>query len=380
VSEQPIGMLDLFSGIGGFALAADIANAMADAKQQQDHGERRDCDEAWMFQASQRNHRTTHPNSTYGCRRLVSIAHSEIDPYACAVYHRHFPDSVCLGPVQNVTRDTVIERCGVLPDVVCGGFPCQPHSCAGKRLASADDRDLWDECRSVLRELRPRFALFENVGGLLTSESGLFFNRVLSDLAALRYACQWQVIPASAVGAPHRRDRVWMLCWDELADADETRRRELCMAQPSGPQQPTTQHCGHLSWPALSGQWPSRPGERQHGWEPPRVVGNTEKLQRTGSNNNRIGGIKGTGEISEPRNPTCNIRRSESWRQAQSTLGCNTDGIPTAVVRDGQAVGQESEQEVFNRVNQLKCLGNAIVPEVAAIFLLAIRRMIDANA
>ena len=160
MNEKPA-IIDLFSGIGGFSLAFEREG-------------------------------------------FRTIGHAEVEPFACAVYHKHFAESVCFGGVQNVTRDSVLERCGELPAVVTGGFPCQPHSLAGKRKASGDERDLWGECVRVLRDLRPRFALFENVGGLLTSERGLFYNRVLSDLAEIRFACLWQVVSAADVGAHGR--------------------------------------------------------------------------------------------------------------------------------------------------------------------------------
>jgi len=122
--NEPIRVLDLFSGIGGFALAAEIANAMADAErcreQKQGH---QACAELPERRA----------RMEFSGPHFRPIAHAEVEPFACAVYHKHFPDSVCFGGVENVTRDAIIERCGVLPDVVCGGFPCQPHSCAGKR-------------------------------------------------------------------------------------------------------------------------------------------------------------------------------------------------------------------------------------------------------
>ena len=437
-----------------------------------------------------------------GCRgetvlhgsRFVSIAHAEVEPFACAVYHRHFPDSVCFGGVQNVTRNSVLERCGVLPVVVTGGFPCQPHSCAGKRLASADDRDLWGECGRILGDLRPRYALFENVAGLLTSESGGFFNRVLSDLAALRYACVWQVVPASAVGAPHRRERVWIICRDELgntehagldaaeiagsnhqgSDCHQTGTRtggELArpsqqyvadshQPRPQGRDSQELRECGRqraagasdspLLWPALSGHWPSRPGEAQHGWEPPRVVGDTgygstrprsEPVQPQQSTV-AISGTRQEMDDSEG-GKRHDVRRQWSQGdvegngtrtrtgQAESPLGHVSDGLPAAVGGAGEEVSDGQNQktkeasagngewptptvndctgsqyaygggnkdkpflklpgavqrhkggtgtswpEVHNRVAQLKGAGNAIVPEVAAIFLNAIRRQL----
>jgi len=309
------------------------------------------------------------------------------------VYHRNFPDSVCFGGVENVTRAALLERCGALPDVVCGGFPCQPHSCAGKRLASADERDLWGECRRVLGDLRPRFALFENVAGLLTSERGGFFNRILSDLAALRYACQWQVVPASAVGAPHRRDRVWLLCWDELANSEQQRgcsrdsqRQDANHVEPSS--------AGSLLWPALSGQWPSRPVEPQHGWEPGRVVHSERGGCGKDGKQGGVGGVReerqdDASEASEPdmgnaasqrpspcgAEPTGQPREASTsgagaqagQREVEPSLGLLPDGIPTTL--------GGTWPEVHNRVSQLKAAGNAIVPEVAAVFMCAILMM-----
>ena len=156
--------LDLFSGIGGFALAAK-----------------------WTWGDEYEN-----------------VGHSEVEAYPCKVYHRHFPESECLGDI------TKIEWKEGQADIITGGFPCQPHSVAGGRNASEDERDLWGECVRALCTIRPRYALFENVPGLLTSERGRFFNRVLADLAASGYDAEWQTISACAVGAPHTRERVWI--------------------------------------------------------------------------------------------------------------------------------------------------------------------------
>jgi DNA (cytosine-5)-methyltransferase 1 len=104
-------------------------------------------------------------------------------------------------------------------DLISGGFPCQPHSVAGKRQASADERDLWSECARIVGEFRPRWCVFENVPGLLSSEGGSFFARVIGDLAALGYGVGWATYGAVDVGAPHRRDRVFI-----VANADQERR------------------------------------------------------------------------------------------------------------------------------------------------------------
>lgn len=136
----------------------------------------------------------------------TTVAYSEIDPWACDVMRARFPTAVNLGDITQIDWSH-IER----PDILCGGFPCQPHSVAGKRAGAADARDLWPECVRALRDLRPRLALFENVRGLLSSGGGGVFNRCLSDLADLGYDASWQVLSAAAVGAPHRRERVWIV-------------------------------------------------------------------------------------------------------------------------------------------------------------------------
>jgi DNA (cytosine-5)-methyltransferase 1 len=98
-------------------------------------------------------------------------------------------------------------------DLVCGGFPCQPHSLAGRRGGAADERDLWPQFARLIRELEPRWVVAENVPGLLSNDAGRFFGAVLRDLAACGYDAEWDCIPASAVGAPHRRDRVWLVAY-----------------------------------------------------------------------------------------------------------------------------------------------------------------------
>jgi DNA (cytosine-5)-methyltransferase 1 len=167
---------DLFSGIGGFSLAAHWMG----------------WETAWF---------------------------SEIDPFASRVLAHHWPDVPNLG---DITR---IDWTAVEPvDVLTGGFPCQPHSLAGKRAGSNDERDLFDEIIRAAGVLRPRFLVLENVPGLLTSEAGRFFGRVLGALAACGYDAEWRVIAAADVGAPHKRERVWILAHAAGIGLEESRR------------------------------------------------------------------------------------------------------------------------------------------------------------
>lgn len=123
------------------------------------------------------------------------------------------------------------EKCGREITIISGGFPCQPHSLAGKRLASADERDLWGEFARVICEVRPRWVVAENVPGLLTSEHGRFFGRVLRDLATMGYDAGWGVFSAFQAGMPHERKRVCIVAyakcvgWGSVVDDWEKRNK-----------------------------------------------------------------------------------------------------------------------------------------------------------
>lgn len=95
-------------------------------------------------------------------------------------------------------------------DVVAGGFPCQPFSVAGKQAGENDERNRWPDTIRIVREVQPRYAFLENVPGLLNGSHG-YFGTILGDLATSGYDAVWSCLPAAAVGAPHRRDRLWIL-------------------------------------------------------------------------------------------------------------------------------------------------------------------------
>jgi DNA (cytosine-5)-methyltransferase 1 len=140
----------------------------------------------------------------------------EIDPYCVKVLTKHWPDVPKYGDIRSIDWATVLPV-----DVLCGGFPCQPHSIAGKRMASNDDRDLWPEFVRAICGLRPKWVVAENVRGLLSSESGRFFGGVLRDLADSGYDAEWQIIPAAAFGAPHIRERIWILAYPQGVSGNE---------------------------------------------------------------------------------------------------------------------------------------------------------------
>lgn len=129
----------------------------------------------------------------------------EIDDYATRVLCKHWPDVPRFRDVRSVGLHNLPAV-----DLICGGFPCQPHSTSGRRRAGADERDLWPEYARIIRELRPRYVLAENVPGLLSSDDGRFFGAILRDLAQLGYDAEWSMLPACALGAPHTRERVFI--------------------------------------------------------------------------------------------------------------------------------------------------------------------------
>jgi len=130
----------------------------------------------------------------------------EIDPYARAVLAKHWPDVRRHEDVR--TFPPPEGKWGV--DVICGGFPCQDISSAGLKVGIAGQRSgLWREFARVIGKLRPRYVVVENVSALLARGMG----EVLGDLSALGYDAEWHVIPASSVGAPHRRERVWIVAY-----------------------------------------------------------------------------------------------------------------------------------------------------------------------
>ena len=156
----------LFSGIGGFDLAAEWAG--------------------WQ-----------------------NLFHCEWNPFGQKVLKHHFPNSISYNDITKT--DFTIHRGQV--DILTGGFPCQPYSSAGKRLGKEDERHLWPEMLRTIREVQPRWVVGENVRGLTNWNGGMVFDEVQSDLENQGYEVTPYLLPAAAVNAPHRRDRIWFVAY-----------------------------------------------------------------------------------------------------------------------------------------------------------------------
>jgi len=156
----------LFSGIGGFDLAAEWAG--------------------WE-----------------------NIFHCEWNPFGQKVLAHHFPNSKSYN---DITKTDFSVHSGQI-DVLTGGFPCQPYSQAGKRLGKADERHLFPEMLRTIKEIKPRWVIGENVRGLVSWNEGLVFNEVYADLEIEGYEVQSFLIPAASVNAPHQRYRIWFIAY-----------------------------------------------------------------------------------------------------------------------------------------------------------------------
>jgi DNA (cytosine-5)-methyltransferase 1 len=132
------------------------------------------------------------------------IWQSEIDPYGCRVLKKHWPEVVNHGNIKEINWGNVVR-----PDVLCGGYPCQPFSTAGKRKGEDDPRHLWPWVRDAISQLRPKYAILENVRGHL-SLGGL---SVIGELASIGYDAEWRIVSAASVGAPHKRERVIIVAY-----------------------------------------------------------------------------------------------------------------------------------------------------------------------
>ena len=128
----------------------------------------------------------------------------ELDEFCQKVLTKHWPDVPKYGDIHDVGRHNLEAV-----DLICGGFPCQPVSLAGRRQAQADPRWLWPEFARVVDELRPRYVLVENVPGLYSAGG----SKVLADLAAFGYDAEWDAIPAAALGAPYKRFRIFLVAY-----------------------------------------------------------------------------------------------------------------------------------------------------------------------
>jgi DNA (cytosine-5)-methyltransferase 1 len=143
-----------------------------------------------------------------------TVGQCEFADYPTKVLEKHWPDVPRWRDVRDVTRESIRDRGIGFVTLLSGGFPCQDISVAGKQIGISGERSgLWSELCRIISELRPKYALMENVANLLAGERGTWFGRVLGDLAEIGYDAEWNLISAAAIGAPHIRERIFILAY-----------------------------------------------------------------------------------------------------------------------------------------------------------------------
>ena len=347
--------LDLFAGIGGFSLAARWAG--------------------WE-----------------------TVAAVEWNPYCQAVLKKNFPDAVIFGDIRTFNG----ARYAGQVDIITGGFPCQPYSQAGKRAGNDDDRALWPEMLRVIREVAPAWVVGENVAGLLTMDGGRVLAGILADLENAGYRPEIYSIPAVSVGAPHERERIWIVAHRDDLERNGSGGAWGRRGEPANENIGTSAH-RYLRNSAVSEQ---PPGGRQQGENTDAAgqnIGTAPHCQRIGRagwpaaqagylfSNGHDGQGENTGEFAGAVNAAsdahlqrCGQRHApakpgfagfdtggddpgwnEHWFPVATRLCRVDDGIPAGLDGTENIPAPVRKKKASGKGHRLEALGNAIVPQVA---------------
>jgi len=298
----------LFSGIGGFDLAAE-----------------------WMGW-----------NNIFNC---------EWEEFPRKVLKHHFPNAEQHEDIREFDATTYAGRI----DILSGGFPCQPYSVAGLRKGKEDERHLWPQMLRIIRECQPRWVVGENVRGLVNWSEGLVFEEVCADLEACGYSVQPFILPACAVNAPHRRDRVWFVAKNTDYDGRGSIKRK---------EKPNIRRFRHVS---------AGDNERiRANYDEARDASNTQRIrlehtEKPRSMEERKGKTRFDVTESIEANSKCgNAPDTDSARTRQNNDWENFPTVPPVCGGD-DGLPEELDGITFSkwRRESIKAYGNAIVPQVA---------------
>jgi DNA (cytosine-5)-methyltransferase 1 len=318
-------LLDLFSGIGGFSLGLESTG---------------------FFE---------------------TIGFVEKDKFCQKVLKKHWSNINIEEDIRNVKGERYAA------DIITGGFPCQPFSVAGKRKSTADDRYLWNEMLRVIREVKPRWIIGENVEGIININEGMVLRQVQTDLEKEGFQSQCLVIPASGIGAWHQRKRVWIIA-NNISNSNtrfsigenkeiQARRNTINSSCKNVSNSDSIRHGGWCSERCSNGEWSflQRKQERcEMGSEVKGCDGNVSNSNGEGSQGYKLQHIMETGEQISEHNGKTSIEEQQTWWQTQSEF-C---GVPNGV----------SYELDKDRTNRIKALGNSIVPQIARELGLAIMK------
>ena len=320
----------LFSGIGGFDLAAE-----------------------WMG--------------------WENIFHCEWNSFGQKVLKHYWPNAISYNDITKT--DFTIHRGAI--DILTGGFPCQPYSNAGKRLGKEDERHLWPEMLRAIREIQPSYVVGENVRGLTNWNGGMVFDEVQSDLEAQGYEVLPFLLPACAVNAPHRRDRIWFVAKSGNIGcnnrSDNRKERHLQTNEGIATKDKSERSRWVSGISKISSNATNAGGEQLQEWSPESIA-QDRKENKSGMDDRakRSGNIRNAtdtdNKLRKRRSDTIRSKKTErhvsppfcreGWQnfQTESPLCNGNDGLSGRL--DGVTFSKWRQESI-------KAGGNAIVPQVA---------------
>ena len=255
-----------------------------------------------------------------------TVGQCEWADYPTKVLEKHWPDVPRWRDIRTLTGESFYEKTGLRTvDVISGGFPCQPFSVAGKRRGKEDDRYLWPEMLRVISELRPAWVVGENVAGIVN----MALDQVYADLENEGYTVQALIIPACAVDAPHRRDRCAIVAWDaNRRDRDAWAEREVEERENSEPA-------------GICDDVPTEKAQPERRYD---VSSDTDNRGRSLWRDGELPAVEETATSWADHRGRAPEYVTGEWWPAEPDVGRVAHGVPS-------------------RVDRLKCLGNAVVPQ-----------------
>ena len=314
--------LDLFSGIGGFSLGLERVG-------------------------------------------FKTVGFCEVDPYCRLLLQKHWKGVTIHNDIKKLEAKDIKEPI----DILTGGFPCQPYSVAGKQKGTGDDRYLWPDMFRVIKEVKPSWIIAENVRGIINIQDGMVFKTVCSDLEAEGFEIQTFIIPAAGVGAPHKRERVWIVGYSKHNGSLTSKIRRGNKEINAGAQEGENK--------TIESQRTSRSSNNE-------IMENSRRTLRQGAkfskenadeskqkNADKFERSSGTPEYHVANSKGIHVQgqqdrsrqeqsRRESWWEFEPDVGRVANGVP-------------------GRVYRLKGLGNSIVPQIAEEIGKAIWKTLNQN-